>query len=131
MSLAKIVGENIKQRRKELGLSLMDLAIKTDLNKSSIYRYENGDFENLNLTTLNTIAEALYTNVNRLMGDANLRSDEQLLLDLYNAFNQQGQKEIFAHLDLLSYKFNGNVLAAHRKTNATKEEIEADIDIIT
>ena len=40
-------GDRIKQRRIELGLTADDLAQKIGKSRATIYRYENGDIENM------------------------------------------------------------------------------------
>ena len=46
------IGNNIKRRRIELGLSVDELAKKIDKNRATVYRYENNDIENLPITIL-------------------------------------------------------------------------------
>ena len=131
MDMNKVIGLNIQERRKELGLSLMDVAVKANMDKSSVYRYEHGEFANMNISTLENLAKALHTNVSLLMGNDNLRTDEKILLNLYNSFSKQGKEVVFEHLDLLSYKFCDK-LAAHKKSNISSDtkEIQEDIDLI-
>lgn len=62
------VGQRIKQRRKELKMSADELASKIGKNRATIFRYENGDIENLPLDILEPIAEALETTPQHLMG---------------------------------------------------------------
>lgn len=63
-----IIGPRIKQRRKELKMSADELAKKLGKDRSTIYRYEKGDIENLPLDILDPIAEALETTPAYLMG---------------------------------------------------------------
>ena len=62
------IGQRIKQRRKELKISADELAAKIGKNRATIFRYENGDIENLPLDILEPIAEALETTPQYLMG---------------------------------------------------------------
>jgi len=62
------VGERIKARRKELGFSVDDLAAKLGKNRATVYRYENGEIENLPTTVLEPLAKALLTTPADLMG---------------------------------------------------------------
>ena len=55
------VGENIKKRRKELGLSAERLADIIGIAPATIYRYENGSIEKLGTDKLVPIAKALKT----------------------------------------------------------------------
>ena len=63
-----IVGQRIKQRRKELGMSADKLAVILGKDRSTIYRYEKGDIENLPLDILEPVAKALQTSPQFLMG---------------------------------------------------------------
>ena len=62
------IGKRIKMLRTKSGLSIDDLAAKLSKNRTTIYRYENGDIENLPLGILNPLAEALDTTPAHLMG---------------------------------------------------------------
>lgn len=62
------IGERIKQRRIDLDLTADDLAERAGKSRATIYRYENGDIENLPTTVLEPLAEALYTTPAFLMG---------------------------------------------------------------
>ena len=62
------IGERIKQRRKELRMSADKLAEMLGKDRSTVYRYEKGDIENLPLDILEPIAAALRTTPQYLMG---------------------------------------------------------------
>ena len=62
------IGYRLKERRKELGLTVDDLAKLTGKSRATIYRYENGDIENMPTTILEPLAEALKTTPAYLMG---------------------------------------------------------------
>lgn len=62
------IGQKIKDRRKELKISAEELGKRLGKDRSTIYRYENGDIENLPLDILEPIAEALNTTPQYLMG---------------------------------------------------------------
>lgn len=62
------IGDRIKQRRKELRMSADKLGEKLGKDRSTIYRYEKGDIENLPLDILEPIAAALNTTPQYLMG---------------------------------------------------------------
>lgn len=61
-------GDRIKQRRLELGLTADDLARKIGKSRATIYRYENGDIENMPTPILEPLAKALDTTPADLMG---------------------------------------------------------------
>lgn len=62
------VGERIKLRRKELGISADKLGEAIGKNRATIFRYENGYIEKMPLDVIEYIAEALYTTPQYLMG---------------------------------------------------------------
>ena len=62
------IGQRIKSMRMRQGLSIDDLADRLGKNRTTIYRYENGDIENLPLGILDSLAEALNTTPAYLMG---------------------------------------------------------------
>ena len=60
-------GERIRKRRKELKMSVEELARRIKKNRSTIYRYESGDIENISIELLLLIAEALKTSPKQLV----------------------------------------------------------------
>lgn len=62
------VGTRIKERRQELNISVDELATRLNKNRTTIYRYEKGDIENLPMTVLGPLAKALDTTPAYLMG---------------------------------------------------------------
>lgn len=70
------IGQRIKTMRIQQGLSIDELACMLGKNRTTIYRYENGDIENLPLGILDCLADALNTTTAYLMGwDENENSD--------------------------------------------------------
>ena len=97
------IGERIKQRRKELGMSADKLGEILGKDRSTIFRYEKGDIENLPLDILQPIAKALGTTPQYLMGWSDsvkqiapdkmqLTEGEQLLLNLFRQIPAEQQK---------------------------------------
>ena len=62
------IGERIKQRRKEIGLSVEELAEKLGKNRATVYRYESNEIENLPISIIASLAKALNTTPAYLMG---------------------------------------------------------------
>lgn len=62
------IGSRIKQRRKELGLTVDELAQRLGKNRATIYRYESDEIENLPTTVLEPLSEVLQTSPAFLMG---------------------------------------------------------------
>ena len=53
------IGKNISSRRNELGMSVDELASKIGKSRATIYRYENGDIENMPVSIIEPLAKAL------------------------------------------------------------------------
>lgn len=62
------VGQRIKQRRKQLKMSVDTLAEKLGKNRATIYRYESSEIENMPLEILEPLAKALNVTPAYLMG---------------------------------------------------------------
>lgn len=79
----KILGENIKKRRIELGLTQKKLASNLGVSNVSLSQYETGDV-NIPLATLNELANILETTVGKLIGTKEkieYTTDRQTLLN--------------------------------------------------
>lgn len=77
------IGARIKNRRLELEMSVDDLAIKIGKNRATIYRYERGDIENLPVSIIEPLANALRTTPEYLMGWTDDPLDYDNMDDLY------------------------------------------------
>lgn len=97
------VGERIKQKRLEKGMSVDELAAKLGKNRATIYRYESNDIENLPITILGPISEALNVSPTYLMGyedDPNMNTQtqndkkENSILKLLNFYHEGTQTEV-------------------------------------
>jgi repressor LexA len=62
------VGERIKKRRKQLKLSVDELAKKLGKNRATIYRYESNDIENMPYEIVEPLAKALNVSPAYIMG---------------------------------------------------------------
>ena len=80
------VGLRIKERRKQLKMSAEELGNRLGKDRSTIYRYEKGEIENLPIELLNPIANALNTTPEYLMGwetnDAREKAAERAAFDV-------------------------------------------------
>lgn len=76
------IGDRIKQRRKELRMTADDLGKRLGKDRSTIYRYEKGDIENLPLDILEPIAQALQTTPQYLMGWQKVQKKNDVLSDI-------------------------------------------------
>lgn len=62
------IGQRIKSRRKELKLSVDELAKKLGKNRATIYRYESDEIDNMPISVLEPLAKALHVSPAYLMG---------------------------------------------------------------
>ena len=96
------IGDRIKSRRKHLGISAEELAKRIGKDRSTVFRYEKGDIENLPLDILEPIAKALGTTPQYLMGwdddkkshskEYKLSEGEEALVELFRLVPEDQQK---------------------------------------
>lgn len=79
------IGEKIKKKRKELGLSVDELAEKLGKDRATIYRYESREIVKLPTTVLEPLAKALNVSPAYLMGWDKSEPDQELerLVNVY------------------------------------------------
>jgi len=53
------IGSRIRDRRKELGLTVDDLAARLGKNRATVYRYEGDEIENFPISIIVPLAQAL------------------------------------------------------------------------
>lgn len=76
------IGQRIKALRLQQNMSIDDLADKIGKNRTTIYRYEKGDIENLPLDVLEPLAKVLETTPAYLMGWENDKDDDKNFHDV-------------------------------------------------
>ena len=62
------IGDRIRKRREELGLTLEEVAGKLLVNRSTVMRYETGKTQRIPLSTIEKLAGVLHTSTGYLMG---------------------------------------------------------------
>lgn len=82
------VNEIIKKRRKELGLTLKDVANELNVSESLISRYESNDVKNMGIDKLIPLAKVLNTTPAYLMGWE--KGDKREIYDFYINENLAG-----------------------------------------
>ena len=75
------IGDRIKQRRKALKMSADELGARLGKDRSTIFRYEKGDIENLPLDILEPIADILQTTPQYLMGWEEVQKNNDIITD--------------------------------------------------
>lgn len=96
------VGEKIKKRRKELGLSADQLAEKLGKDRSTIYRYESKEIEKLPVDIIEPLAKALLVTPQFLMGWTEEKNTPQREERTPEGERHQKYEEIFNLFDSLS-----------------------------
>ena len=62
------IGQRIKTRRVQLGLSVDEVASLIEKNRATVYRFESRDIEKFDISVLEPLAKALQTSPAYLMG---------------------------------------------------------------
>lgn len=119
------VGERIRDRRKQLGLSAEYIAERLDCSPATMYRYENGYIEKMPIDSILPIAKILMVSPAYLMGWEDesgvqnvadgLSSDESKLVDTYRSVTEQGQQEMMAHAEYIGERYKKNPSASTDK----------------
>lgn len=96
------IGTRIKTQRKQLKLSVDALAEKANLNRTTIYRYENGEISDIPVMNLEKIAKALQTTTAFLMG-APEANDNYHIVSRFNELNEPNKQQT---LDFINTKID-------------------------
>lgn len=119
----KEIGAKIKQKRKSLNLTQLELADKVGLTESSISRYESGKIATMPTSTVNKICTVLNIEPAELLG---ITPEKSFEYDL---------KDILASVDDLPLEFKKDILEQFkaqinlywRLYNAKKNRIPKEI----
>lgn len=82
----KDTGKRIKERRKELDISAVQLAERLGLSKATVHRYESGDIKNIKMPVIEAMAKVLKVNPLWLLGKSEIK-DGHTGYDVCNALN--------------------------------------------
>ena len=115
--IAYEIANRVKMQRQKLGISLQELANRTNMSKSTLQRYETGGIANIPLHNLEILAYALNITPAYLMGWEKaenkiaefLAPQEQTLIEKYRSLSPKGQIAADNMIDsLLSIEQNSN-----------------------
>lgn len=135
------IGSKIKSKRKELGLTVEEVAEKLGKNRATVYRYESSEIENLPITILEPLAVILNTTPAELMGwdelednknsvkkfteQWNLKSNEKKLVENYRKLNEIGRNRLIEYSEDLTmnnkYTFTVPITMAAHDDNIDEE----------
>jgi transcriptional regulator with XRE-family HTH domain len=112
------IGKRIEFRRKQLGLTLDDIAIEIGVARSTIQRYEKGSIEKIKLPVIEAIARVLDVNPAWLCGKADdmtvpgqtqkaptpgpeslFSGTEVTLVEKFRTLNTEGQEKVMDYTD--------------------------------
>lgn len=105
------VGERIKKRRLELGISVDELATIIGKDRATIYRYESSEIEGMPIPIISPLAKALKVSPAYLMGWeddhsylhlSDLSETEQKIINIYRNLNKNGQDFMLEQAENLS-----------------------------
>ena len=108
----KELGNRIKNRRLELGLTLKEVAKLVGVASSTIQRYENGSIDNPKLPVLQAIASALNVNpvwlakeeapmeVNINKNKVEINKEDFELINKYNSLDEKGKHTVNTVLNM-------------------------------
>lgn len=99
------IGEKIKKKRIELGLTADELGAKINKDRATIYRYESSEIENMPVPIIAPLAQALNTSPAYLMGwtdEENLVIEKHPLMKIYDILNTEGQEKLIGYATDLS-----------------------------
>lgn len=105
------IGERVKHKRLQLGMSADDLAKKINKNRATVYRYESEYIEKLPTTILIPLAEALHTTPAYLMGweDELTTKNEDAVSDIFVRLRSDSK---FFEATQILYELNNEQLDA-------------------
>ena len=94
-----ILNERIKERRMQLGMTLLDVANELGVKEATAQRYESGKIKNIKHETILRLSDVLHCSPAYLMGweaheEMTKKNDEQKLIDDYRSISSQGREYI-------------------------------------
>ena len=107
------IGERIKARRTQLGLTVDELSERLGKNRATIYRYESNNIEKLPTTVLEPLAKALNTTPAYLMGweekeppteptETELSENEREMIDIFKGLTPTQQGKLIERARIMS-----------------------------
>ena len=112
------LGDRIKNKREQMGISQIELANKVGISKQTLYKYENNIVTNIPSDKIEAIAKYLDVSPGFLMGwqEPGVSSSAELLADIVGdpalieyirkikSFNEEEREKVFDYIDLVYYK---------------------------
>ena len=102
-----LLNDRIKQRRLQLGLTLLYVAEQLGVKEATAQRYESGEIKNIKHETIVRLAEILRCSPAYLMGwqdsplTSSLTAREDRMLNIFRALNDDGQEKLIERAEEL------------------------------
>lgn len=119
----KEIGAKIRQKRKALNLTQLQLAEKVDLTESSISRYESGKIATMPTSTINKICRVLNIEPAELLG---ITPENSFEYDLKDVLKEVDNLPIEAKKELLSL-FKQQINMYRRLYNEKDDNVSKEI----
>lgn len=101
------INEILKQRRLELGLTMLDVAKSVGVSEGTVSRWESGDIANMRRDKIAALAKTLNISPAVIMGweqieekPAKISDSEKKILEIYNNLSDDGKKYIMQQLNM-------------------------------
>ncbi len=101
----KLIGSRIKCARKDLSLTLLEVAQRMNLSEGNVQRYEAGNIANVSISVLLRFADVLQVSPEHLLGwsdkaaTVELPLDEEKLLGKYRQLSDDGKEYVMDQVD--------------------------------
>lgn len=93
------IGKRMRERRKEVNLTLEDVAKRTGVCKATISKYEKEQITNIPADKIEKISMALRCSPAYLMGWDDYPTDASKLMALYEKLNNDGRNKLLDYAD--------------------------------
>ena len=109
------VNEIIKKRRKELGLTLKQVAEKLGVSESLISRYESNDVKNMGIDKIIPLAKVLDTTPEFLMGWEDKKEEKENNIFSQLTDDELAKLEKFKNMSTVMFMNEGNDISDEDK----------------
>jgi transcriptional regulator with XRE-family HTH domain len=119
------IGERIKARRNEIGLTLKEVAEKLGVKDATVQRYESGSIKNMKYETIASLAEILNVPPSWLLGwdddkptdnnNCTNSEEETKLLLMFRNLNEDGKDAALEYIKYLT------TLAKYKKCDCSEK----------
>lgn len=90
---------NLKQRRKELGMTLEEIGDIVGVGKSTVRKWENGQIDNMKRDKIALLAKALHISPLELIYGESHGKNNSDITTIYNQLEQPRQKKVYSYAE--------------------------------